>query len=231
MISILKIAKLKIKNSHMRGFTLMELVVAVGLFSAIAVIAVGALFQAQSINAKMQQTHIMLDGMNLSMEAITRDIRYGRQFHCYNLSDLLYDIDIEITNYHLRENCPRNPGPLNTSGGNALVLGQNGANKDTKDRIVYYLYNGHIMKWEGDDVYGTSTPVTSNDVEIQMLKFFVNGAESLDQFQNLSGAVEATAEQPTVTVIIVGVTKPVKASVQPVYFKIQTTATAREIDY
>ena len=209
----------------------MELVVAVGVFAAVAVIALGALFQAQSINAKMQQTHIMLDGMNLSMEAITRDIRYGRQFHCTNLSDLIYDIDIDVTNYHLRNNCIRNPGPLTSSGGNAIILGQNGANKDTKDRIVYYLYNGHIMKWEGNDVEGTSTPVTSNDVEIQMLKFFVNGAESLDSAQNVSGNVETIAEQPTVSIIIVGVTKPVKASVQPVYFKIQTMATAREIDY
>lgn len=236
---ILKIKKLKnlpvgrqVENYRVRGFTLVELIVAVGLFATVSVIAVGALFQAQSINAKMQQTHIMLDGINLSIESITRDIRYGRQFHCTNHSDteMLGNLDIDLTGYRLRNNCLYTPDS-GSSGGNTLVLGQSGANAGTNDRYIYYLYNGRIMKWEGDHLTGTSTPITSDDVEIEYLKFFVSGAESTSFDQNLTGVAEVTPEQPVITVVIVGVTKPIKIGIQKVYFKLQTTVIPREIDY
>ncbi len=222
----------KKKKNNPNGFTLMELLVAVGIFAAVSVIAVGALLRAQTINTKMQQTHIMLDGMNLSMEAVTRDIRYGRQFHCTNTSEvtLIGDLDIDIpggTNaYRLRKNCD-----YNTIGqGNTLIIGQVGSSASTTDRIIYYLNNGKIMKWEGDNS-GTSTPITSDDVEIQELKFFVNGAESFDPTENLSNSTETNPEQPIVTVVIAGVTKPQKVNVQKVYFKLQSTVTPRELDY
>ena len=73
--------KFKSKKS-LKGFTLIELMVVIALFSTIMTVAIGALFSAQAVNVKLQQTQIVIDGINLAIEEMVRDIRYGSQFYC-----------------------------------------------------------------------------------------------------------------------------------------------------
>ena len=63
------------------GFSLVEILVVLGLFSSIATLALGSLFNAQSLNGRLQETQAILDNINLSMQTITRDIRFGSEFY------------------------------------------------------------------------------------------------------------------------------------------------------
>ena len=63
-----------------KAFTLVEMLVVVGLFSSIATLSLGALFNAQTINGNLQKTQAILDNINLSIQTMTRDIRFGSDF-------------------------------------------------------------------------------------------------------------------------------------------------------
>ncbi len=63
------------------GYSLVEILVVLGLFSSIATLSLGALFNAQAVNARLQETQAILDNINLSMQTVTRDIRFGSDFY------------------------------------------------------------------------------------------------------------------------------------------------------
>ena len=70
------------QSPQIKAFSLVEILVVLGLFSSIATLSLGALFNAQAINAHLQATQAILDNINLSSQTITRDIRFGSLFHC-----------------------------------------------------------------------------------------------------------------------------------------------------
>ena len=92
-----------------RGFTLVEILVVLGLFSSVMTIAAGALFTTQAINVKLQETQSILDNVNIAMETMTREIRYGTNFHC--------GISISSASSTLRKNCT-----FANQGGTVLFL-------------------------------------------------------------------------------------------------------------
>ncbi len=69
------------KNNN-KGFTLIEMVVSLGIFSVVAVIALGALVKIISANRKAQSLQSSLTNLNFAVESITRELRVGRAFHC-----------------------------------------------------------------------------------------------------------------------------------------------------
>lgn len=205
--------KLKIKNNT-KGFTLIELMVVVALFTTILVVAVGALFSAQAINTKLQQTQMILDGVNLSIEEMVRDIRYGSVFYCTNNDTGVLD------QIHQRLSC------IYPNGGNILFFKPANALTSTyseNDRIAYYISNGSLFKKEFPEGITTEEPVqiTASDIIVENLNFYIKGAEA-----NSTGDYI----QPVVTLSISGVTNPSQPNVTPVRFSVQTTSSTRKID-
>lgn len=193
-----------------RGFTLVELLVTLALFTMVITLAVGALFSAQAINSKLQQTQVILDGVNLATELIARDVRYGSSFYCSNGTSSPV------------ASLPR----LSCSEGNTVLLFKPAiplsASNSLNDRVAYYLANGALFKQEYPEGNAASSPlqITTSDVTITSLTFRVIGAE----------AVPADYNQPIVTISIAGVTRPAKQGVEPVHFTLQTSSTSRVPD-
>ena len=203
------------RTKNMRGFTLIELLVSLAIFTSVITIAVGALFSAQAVNARLEQTQLILDGVNLAVEVMSRDIRYGAAYRCDTA--LLTPLQ---TN---RLSCPYTSG----IGGTALIFKPSvrlpQSIDSLTDRVAYYLSNGAIYKdeyWQA--VPGTYTKqtyqITPSDVQINTLTFFVNGAEQGD------------SNQPLITMIVSGTTIPRKSNVKPVTFTVQTSASSRALD-
>ena len=204
----------KNNKNLIKGFSLVELLVAVSIFSIIAVVAMGALYSVQNANTKTQQAQVILDGMNLSMEQMVRDIRYGSIFHCDNVIPTINNIS--SAPFFNRADCV-----FPASSGNVLVFKPSNSLIST-DRISYYLSNGSIMKLD-PKVSSSGVQITSNDVKIKTLNFFVEGTNS-------SQAVPADYDQPLITIVISGVTIQSKVGVAPVKFSLQTSVSARLLD-
>lgn len=208
------------RNSrNMRGFTLVELLVTMAIFISVITIATGALFSAQVVNTRLEQTQAILDGVNLATEVIVRDMRYGSNFYC--------DTSIPFPMTTVRKNCAY------PSGGTVLIFRPTiaipGTSDQTKDRVAYYLQNGVLFKNEYP--YGGSMKtyqITSGDVNITDLHFYSTGLNTTTGSSDYASTYDYN--QPLITMVISGVTIPKKKTIQPVTFSVQTSATSRALD-
>lgn len=206
----------------MKGFTLVELLVVLGLFSGIATVSLGALFNAQSVNAKLQESQAILDNINLSTMTVTRDIHFGSEFYCTN--DLPLTMATVPT---VRKNCVRAGGGL--SGGGTVLIFRPVDTATSSDRVAYYIKKGVLYKEDYPfQAASTTLQMTSNEVTIKSLTFYVDGAQTSDGSSDEANAFDY--KQPLISFLLSGDTKPTRSSAPPVNFNIQTSISAREID-
>jgi prepilin-type N-terminal cleavage/methylation domain-containing protein len=76
-----------------RGFTLIEIIVSLGIFAIVATVALGALVKIVSANKKAQTIQTAITNINFSLDALSREMRVGRNYYCaagssFNLSTL-----------------------------------------------------------------------------------------------------------------------------------------------
>jgi prepilin-type N-terminal cleavage/methylation domain-containing protein len=204
----------------MRGFTLVELLVAMAIFITVITIATGALFSAQAINVRLEQTQVILDEVNLATEMMVRDIRYGTTFYCDTTSP---GASVPTS----RKSC------AHPAGGTVLIfrpaVALSGSTNQLNDRIAYYISNGILYKKEyssGGEV--RTFQMTSSSINVSNLTFFVTGAQSTTGTNDFSSLSDIN--QPLVTILISGMTVPRRSNIPPVPFSVETSASSREID-
>jgi type II secretory pathway pseudopilin PulG len=143
-------------NSKQRGFTLVEMLIAVSLFIVIVTISLGALLSVFDANKKNQSSKTISDNLNFAIDDITRSVRFGTNYYC-GISSGLTSVN----------NC--------SSGGSAVS-----ATFESK-RIIYSwggTENSPIMK--SSDGGLNYLAITAPEVKIQHLKFYVFGSDSSD---------------------------------------------------
>jgi prepilin-type N-terminal cleavage/methylation domain-containing protein len=64
------------------GFTLVEMLVAVFVFSVVMVLSTGAIFSIVSANKTSQAIKSVMDNLNSALDSMSREIRYGTRYHC-----------------------------------------------------------------------------------------------------------------------------------------------------
>ncbi len=74
----------KIFKINKRGFTLVEVMIAIGLFSVIMTIGIGAILGVNSTHRKTQSMRTVVDNLSFLMEDMTRSMRLGDYFFCGN---------------------------------------------------------------------------------------------------------------------------------------------------
>lgn len=216
-------------TSHKKtqGFTLVEILVVLGIFSFLMTLATGVLYMTQAVNVKLQETQAILDNVNFTIDTISRDVRYGADFHCGSS----YSISTE-TEYLLRKDC-------NYDGsGNKILFFKPVNSASDNVRVAYYASttsDGYevIMKDEYDagGILITSNQVTSNDVAIKNLSFYVEGAYTKDDsipYKNVDHSIDF--KQPLVTILLSGETIPITHNSSSTKFSIQSTVTSHRID-
>lgn len=72
----------EVPATHGRGFTLIEMIVSLGIFSIVAVVALGALVKIISANHKAQALQAAFTNINFALEAMSRELRVGTSYHC-----------------------------------------------------------------------------------------------------------------------------------------------------
>ena len=202
------------KNS--RGFTLIEMLTVLALFSSMTTLALGSLFNVRSINNSLQEKETVLDNLNFSIQVATRDMRFGSDFYCAGT--------LPTTTPLLRKNCP------STGAGGSVIIFKPSETSSSTDRVAYYVKNGTFYK---DEYLGGSTTtlqITSDEVTIRSVTFFVQGALSSDPADGLNEGGGFDYQQPLITMIISGIIKK-SASIQKLAeFNIQTSVSSRILD-
>ncbi len=146
-----------LKKKYGGGFTLVELIVSVSLFATIMVISMGTIVTVFDANKKSQTMRTVMDNLNLTVETISRTIRFGSNYHC--------DITKGPPSY------PALTSPLDCASGasSMQVRGSDG-------RVYIYRQIGNRI---ARSINGSANYfLTSSDVTITSLKFRVFGSPS-----------------------------------------------------
>ena len=209
------------KKYFSQGFSLVEILVVLGLFSSIATLSLGSLFNAQSVNRRLQETQAILDNINLSTQTITRDIRFGVDF--YATSSIPYGNDSPSTK---RRNCTYDAMPSIACG--VLIFTSSEASS-TLDRVMYYAKNGVLYKTTYPYGEASSTEqMTSSDVVINSLIFYLEGAQTSSGTNDDNDAIDY--KQPLITLLLSGTTRSASGVVASTTFSFQTNISPRELD-
>ncbi len=95
--------KINIKN---KGFTLLEMIVSLGIFSVVAIIAVGSLVRITSLNRQAQTMQAAMNNINYILESMSREMRFGSNYNC----DTAMTVNPGSDNSLSSKECNSNPG-------------------------------------------------------------------------------------------------------------------------
>lgn len=148
-----------IHHNHQSGFTLLELLVAVGIFTIVMSIGVGSLITVIDASKKSRAYQETINNLNFALDEMTRNLRIGRDFYCGsnpnfgdgNTSDCTNGAE-SVTYTVVSEQAIADPG----------------------DRVAYFLSDGKIMKQIENN--GDEMSLTSEDIDITNLTFYVEGS-------------------------------------------------------
>ena len=148
-----------------KGFTLVEMIIAIGIFAVIATFAIGAILSIFDANRRAQSSKTVVDNLNFAIENMTRTVRFGGNYYC--------GISYDNTEPIATSNC--------SGGDTALSVTFEGA------RVVYRLNSTTIEKTSnGSSNYQA---ITAPEVVVEHLRFYVLGAGDSDLEQPYAVAV------------------------------------------
>ena len=81
-----------IRQKSQKGFTLIELIVSIAIFTIVMLIAIGAVLNAVDANRKAQNINVIVNNLNLAIESMARDLRTGSNYRsCGSQSGVSYN--------------------------------------------------------------------------------------------------------------------------------------------
>lgn len=152
------------KHPHtQRGFTLIEVMIAIGLFVTVVVIGITAVLETNTTYKRTQAVRSILDNMNFVVEDMARNLRLGSQFRCNpNPSD--WASAATATTLEEPQDCPLGAGTL-------AFEPQDGLAGNALDQVVYAVgADGTINKGKVDNGVFVFTPITSAAIAIDPLR-------------------------------------------------------------
>lgn len=208
-----------IKNQQ--GFTLVEVLIAVGLFTVIMIFGIGSVLSTNTAHKKSQAQRAVNDNLSFVIEDMSRNIRLGSNYRCeIGLGSISNDDGYSFSSGAI------DPSPQNCEVGDeklSISFDPMNANfddtSDTTEQMGYVIYNNAIYKTSASTFDGSShvfLKITSPEINIDEDKsgFTVIG-------------VGADSIQPRAIIRLSG-TITVKDVVTP--FDIQTTVSQRELE-
>lgn len=169
------------------GFTLVEIIVAMGIFSTVVLIATGSLLLLVDAQRKAFALRETYDNLRFSLETIAKDLRTGVAYHCGAAGNLSEPADCD-------------PAQSSITYTNSKF-----------EQITYLLDAGQLKKSINS---GQAAPLTSANITIERLGFYVFGSDPNDNIH------------PRVIMVIVAKTGSGRSATT---FTLQTTITQRKV--
>ena len=187
------------QRNKKEGFTLIEIIVSVALFSVVMTISVGALFMIINANREAKAIKLVVNNLNISMEAITRELRVGYNYCSFDYSGS-YPDDSSVCN------------DTSTGGSNDIYYTNDSG--VTRSAFRKNPSTGAIERRTGNNPW---LQLTGNDVTVDDLSFYISGTRS---------GGPAPALQPSVVITMRGT---IQVGSQDEDFQIQSTVTQRRL--
>ena len=138
-----------------KGFSLIELMTAMTVFMLVMTISMGSILGVFNANRKSRSLKTVLNNLNLAVESMAKEMRFGENYHCGSGS---------INN------------PQDCAGGDDLMA----FTSSDGDQITYRLRNDAIEKRVDS---GSYFEVTSPEIDIDDLTFYSRGSSPTDTLQ------------------------------------------------
>ncbi len=74
--------KLLNKKNNQRGFTLLEMIISLAIFTIVALIAIGAILKIMDANRKSLSLKTAINNLNFALESMSREMRVGSNYFC-----------------------------------------------------------------------------------------------------------------------------------------------------
>ncbi len=139
-----------------RGFTLLEMIVALGVFAIAALISVSSLLALTDAQGKAFAIENSYDNLRFVVEAMAKDLRTGTLYYCGTSPD-------DIPAIPVSQPC--------VGGGQSLTYKNAG-----EEIIAYRILNNKIEKFVDGNLIGA---MTSDDLTIEQLVFYVISGSGL----------------------------------------------------
>jgi len=130
------------------GFTLIELMTAMSIFIVVMTVSVGSLINVFDANRKSRSLKTVINNLNLSVESMSREIRFGKNYHCGSTGTLTQPQD-----------CP--------SGDNFISF------LSSDDVQITYQLNGQAIEKQVDGEGYVA--ITAPEIVIDSLNFYALG--------------------------------------------------------
>lgn len=167
-----KLLKNKFKAKKEAGFTLVELMVSLTIFTVVVLAAVGSLYTVNGASRKVQSMRSVLDNLTFALEAISRTVRTSSAVVCGGSLNISGD-----------PNCPFSAQAVNTM---LLVDSTIGVHQLIEYRLGYPSgqTGGAIQKrYQENGIWTNWVSLTAPEIDIDHLYFYVDGASSTDSSQ------------------------------------------------
>jgi prepilin-type N-terminal cleavage/methylation domain-containing protein len=151
----------RVTSHFSRGFTLVEMIVSVFMFTIVMLVAVGALTSVLDANRRAQSNKVIMNNLHFALESMTREIRVGTD---YVVTGAQGSSNFSFTD---KDGCGITYDLIDTNddGNNEIVRSVDAANPTcTKDA-------------------STDIPLTAGEAHVTTLEFYVSGTDSGDQEQ------------------------------------------------
>jgi prepilin-type N-terminal cleavage/methylation domain-containing protein len=148
-----------------KGFTLVEMMVAIAVFSIVMVAAMSALLNVIDANNKARAIKTAINNISFALEGISKDMRMGTDYACGDSGN--------------------EPNGDCTGGGDTIKYRSIRADIDgDKYKYAYYQFrNNQILSCLQKDLITCGSPadfspITSSEVELTRVRFYVLGSAS-----------------------------------------------------
>jgi len=198
-----------------QGFTLIEMIVSLGIFSIVVTTAVGAMLVLISTNQQLQSEQNVMTNLSFALDTMTREIRTGYNYYCadnINAPSNFFSGNGHEGIVAAVKNCASGRGTA-TKQGISFYEGGNSLTGTTNSRVLYYYDSGEesLYRRLGNE---DAQSIVSSGLTITDAQFYVTGTATTE------------TEQPTVTIYLEA--QDVNDNTKTYY--LQTTVTQRILD-
>jgi prepilin-type N-terminal cleavage/methylation domain-containing protein len=173
-----------------KGFTLVEMIVSIGIFALVMMVATSAYFTLISLDRRARATNQVVSNLSFAVDSMIRGIRTGTGYHCYNGSPDADGNSISgaCTQFYYTD--------TNLTAPNNVVTFY----KETSDGTIRKCISSAVC------ITGGSV-LTDPAITISSVVFYVRGAGSANDMQpqvlfTIKGAMPADSSGSTATFVL-----------------------------
>jgi prepilin-type N-terminal cleavage/methylation domain-containing protein len=214
--------KNKLRLQNFRGFTLLEMVVSVSIFTIVMTISIGAILTLDDSLQKAKTMRAAVENVSFALEGMAKKIRTGDYINCLAEPTNGFEI-LGVTNDVSPRDCP--------NGGKRITF-----KYDEQNQFVSYQFRSGAIEVGTYNILRTppeesNNVLTGSDVTIEDMKFYVTGAcpPETNRPGKTTYCSSADNQQPLVRITLTGKANLGKTSSET-RFTIQTTVSPRVLD-